>query len=97
MRRFSAQFTLCPYLLREGDVQNAGVHGGLLVEKIDINQIMKYINFIIPLLYITIGCVFLTNLFSNIDRSWRIIFGIIIIVYGIFRVYQAYEKMRRNT
>ena len=97
MRRSPAQLTLRPLLLMEGDILNADDHGWLLVKKIDINRIIKYINFIIPLLYITMGCILFTNLFPNFDRSWRIIFGIIIIIYGFFRVYQAYEKIRKDT
>jgi hypothetical protein len=97
MRRSPAQFTLRPHLFREGDVFNADDRGWLLVKKIDINKIIKCLHFIIPFLYIMMGCVLFTDLFPDINRSSRIIFGIIIIIYGVFRVYKAYEKIRNNT
>ena len=87
-----AQFTRRPLLLREGDVLNADDQGWLLVKKIDTNKIIKCLNFIVPFFYITVGCVLFTDLFPGIDRSKRIVFGIIIIIYGFFRVYKAYAK-----
>jgi hypothetical protein len=94
MRRLPAQFTLCPHLL--GDILNSDNQGRLSVKKLNFDIIIKYINFIIPFLYIVMGCVFFTNLFPAIDRSHRIIFGIILIIYGAFRIYKTYEKIREN-
>ena len=67
------------------------------MKKIDINKIIKYLNYIIPFCYIMFGSVLFTDLFPDIDGSKRIIFGIIIIIYGFFRGYKAYEKIRKIT
>lgn len=58
------------------------------------NKILKILNFIIPFCYIAMGCVLLTDLFDNISRGIRIVFGIIIIIYGIYRIYRACAKTR---
>ena len=64
---------------------------------INFNKILKGLNFLVPLCYIAMGCIFLTNLFVYIDRGKRIIFGVIIITYGLFRIYKAYIKTRDMT
>ena len=61
---------------------------------IGINKILRGLNFIIPVCYILMGCILLTDLFASIKRENRIIFGIIIIIYGIFRIHKAHEKMK---
>lgn len=61
---------------------------------IGINKILRGLNFIIPVCYILMGCILLTDLFASIKRENRTIFGIIIIIYGIFRIYKAHEKMK---
>jgi len=59
-----------------------------------INKILKTLNFIIPFCYITMGFILLTDLFADINRGTRITFGIIIIIYGIYRIFSARAKTR---
>ena len=58
------------------------------------NNILKCLNLLIPFCYIAIGCVLLTDLFASFERGKRIIFGAIVIIYGLFRVYRVYTKTR---
>ena len=60
----------------------------------DFNKILKGLNFVIPFCYIAMGCVLMTDLFASIDRGKRIIFSIIIIIYGIYRIFRARAKTR---
>jgi hypothetical protein len=64
---------------------------------INFKKILKGLNLLIPFFYITLGCILLTNLFAHIDRGKRIIFGVIIIMYGFFRIYRVYAKTRDMT
>ena len=61
------------------------------------NRILKGLTFLIPFCYIAVGCILLTDLFASLDRGKRIVFGVIIIIYGIFRVYRVYSKTRDMT
>jgi hypothetical protein len=67
------------------------------MEKFNISNVLKGLGFVIPLLYIAFGCLLFTNLFFDFDRSKKMIFGIILILYGGFRGYRAYAKTRNNT
>ena len=64
---------------------------------LNFNKVLKGLTFLIPFCYIAMGCIFFTNLFVYIDRGKRIIFGVIIIIYGFFRIYKAYTKTRDMT
>lgn len=57
-----------------------------------LNKIPRVLKLLIPFCYIAMGCVMLTGLFENIDRGIRITFGIIIIIYGIYRIFRARAK-----
>ena len=62
-----------------------------------LKKILKGLNLLIPFCYIVVGCILLTDLFTYIDRGIRIIFGAIVIIYGLFRVYRFYTKTRDMT
>lgn len=51
-------------------------------------------NFLIPICYVLVGILLLTDLFEAIGEEKRILFGVIVIGYGIFRLYKAWGKMR---
>jgi hypothetical protein len=57
-------------------------------------NILNTLNFIIPLCYVVVGCILMTDLIDTVDRGKRILFGVIVIAYGIFRIYKAYAKIR---
>ena len=60
----------------------------------DFKKILNTLNLLIPLCYIAVGILLLMGLFHVIDRGKSILFGVIVIGYGLFRCYQAYVKMR---
>jgi hypothetical protein len=64
------------------------------MKKLNINAILTPLNFAVPILYIVLGCLLFTNLLFDFDRSKKIIFGIVLILYGAFRFYKAYTKTR---
>lgn len=64
------------------------------MQKAGFKIIFKGLHFIAPFFYIAVGCVFLTDLFYEISEWKRVLFGIIIILYGLFRIYNAYAKIR---
>jgi len=84
-----------PFLFRNGQI--ISLSSGFSMKELNIKSVLRYLNFIIPFLYIAMGCTLFFNLFPNIDRGKRIIFGVVIILYGIFRVYKAYVKNRDMT
>ena len=57
-------------------------------------NILNTLNFIIPLCYVVVGCILMTDLIAAVGRGKRILFGVIVIAYGIFRIYKAYAKIR---
>ena len=57
-------------------------------------KILKVLNLLIPFCYIAMGFILLTDMFAYIDRGKRITFGVIIIIYGIYRIYRAHAKTR---
>ena len=67
------------------------------MKKLYFRLLSKGLHFTAPFLYIAIGCAFFTHLFSGIDEWKRIVFGIIVIMYGFFRIYKAYAKIRDMT
>lgn len=58
------------------------------------NRILKVFNLLIPFCYIVMGFILLTDLFGNIDGGTRTTFGIIIMVYGIYRICRVCLKTR---
>lgn len=63
---------------------------------IDYKKVPIAFHFLISLCYIAVGCVLFTDLFETIDARKRMIFGVIVIGYGTFRLYKAYAKMRQR-
>ena len=55
-------------------------------------KIPKTLNLIIPFCYIAMGSILFTDLFADIERGKRIIFGVIIIIYGIYRIFRSRVK-----
>jgi len=64
------------------------------MKNISIQRFMKGLGIITPFLYIALGCLLLTNILPGMDGPKMKIFSIIIILYGIFRVYRLYVKFR---
>lgn len=63
------------------------------MKKININKVMYGLGILFPFFYIALGCaLLLTDIFPNVDEKKTNIFGIIIILYGVFRVYKLYRK-----
>jgi hypothetical protein len=65
------------------------------MKKINIGKALYGLGIIIPFCYIALGCaMLLTDFFPNLNGKKMNIFSIIIILYGIFRVYKLYQKFR---
>lgn len=63
---------------------------------IDYKKIPIAFHFLISLCYIAVGCVLFTNLFGAIDARKRVVFGVIVIGYGVFRMYKALKQYGRQ-
>lgn len=59
-----------------------------------MNKLLKGFNILIPFYYIAVGGILMTDLFAFFDRGKRILFGAVIIIYGVFRIYRVYSKTR---
>jgi len=63
---------------------------------IDYKKIPLAFHFLISLCYIAVGCILFTNVFETIDvRKWMA-FGVIVIGYGLFRLFKVCVKMRHR-
>jgi hypothetical protein len=58
----------------------------------DYKKIPLAFHFLISVCYMAVGVLLLTGLFHVIDRGISILFGVIVIGYGIFRLYKAFAK-----
>ncbi len=57
-----------------------------------LKKIFRVFNFMMPFYYIAAGMLLFTALFDSISRNIRFMFSTVLIIYGIFRVYRAFEK-----
>jgi len=65
------------------------------MKNINIGKVLSGLGIIIPFCYIALGsALLLTDIFPNLDKKKMSIFSVIIILYGIFRVYKLYLKFR---
>jgi hypothetical protein len=64
------------------------------MEKFNLRSILRPMHFVIPVFIIVLGCLILTHVLFDFDKTKRIIFGVIFILYGCFRIYQAIRKNR---
>jgi hypothetical protein len=63
-----------------------------------METIMKYLGMVMAVLYLIIGIVVLQNdsrLF-RLPESYSLIFGIVLILYGLFRGYRIYQRYYRK-
>jgi len=67
------------------------------MEKLNINKGRLGLSLRVPILFIALGCLMFTNLFFTGDRWKKIVFGAILILYGLFRIYKARKKIRNMT
>lgn len=63
---------------------------------IDYKKIPLAFHFLISLCYIGVGCILFTDLFGTIDVRKRMVFGVIVLGYGVFRLYKVFAKMRNR-
>lgn len=62
------------------------------------NKNLKYIHLVRGILYILIGLFFIISMkINNMPLYFNLIFGILCIVYGSFRLYKAYRQYFKNT
>lgn len=59
---------------------------------------MKYMGMLMAALYLVLGVVVLdgNNRLFNLPRAYALIFGITLILYGLFRGYRIYQKHFRK-
>lgn len=59
---------------------------------------LKYLKFTMPIVYMTLGIVLLCfqDVLFSISGIYRIVFGVMLIVYGGFRFYQTFIKKAEN-
>jgi hypothetical protein len=63
-----------------------------------MDNVMKYMGLVMAVLYLTLGVIVLngSNRLFNLPRSYALIFGITLILYGLFRGYRIYQKHFRR-
>jgi hypothetical protein len=61
---------------------------------IDYKKIPVIFHILISFCYIGVGCALFTDLFGTIDIRKRAVFGAIVLIYGVYRLYKACAKMR---
>jgi hypothetical protein len=59
-------------------------------------KMIDTVKFAIPLCYLAVGGMLLAGLFGDIGMAKQILFGGIIILYGCFRMYSEYRKLRKK-
>lgn len=67
------------------------------MKELGIKTVLRSLSLIIPFLYIAMGCALFFNLFSSFDKTKRIIFGAVLVLYGLFRMYKSYTNDRDLT
>jgi hypothetical protein len=67
------------------------------MEKFNFKTILQLMHFVIPIFIIVLGCLILSHVLFDFDKTKRVVFGIIFILYGCFRIYQAIQKNRYRT
>jgi hypothetical protein len=67
------------------------------MKNFNINKLRQGLNYRIPVLFMMLGCLLFTNLFFEGDRWKKIAFGIVLVLYGLFRIYKVHAKIRNIT
>ena len=57
-------------------------------------KIVNAVKLVIPFCYLVVGGMLLAGLFGDIGMAKQVLFGGIIILYGCFRMYSEYRKLR---
>lgn len=59
-----------------------------------LETFLKYFGVVMPLCYIVLGglVIWRSSDFLNLPPTYALILGCVLIVYGIFRCYRAYQK-----
>jgi len=66
------------------------------VALVDYEKIPVVFHFLISVCYIAVGILLMTDMFAVLDGWKRILFGGVVIGYGIFRMYKAWKKYGRE-
>jgi hypothetical protein len=61
-------------------------------------QVVQYFGFFMVIFYLVLGLIFIfsTNFFPDLNRNAKIIFGAILMIYGIFRAYRAFKSLHHE-
>jgi hypothetical protein len=59
-------------------------------------QVVKYFGFFMVMFYLVLGFlfIFLTDFFPELNRNAKLIFGIALVIYGIFRAYRTIKTIK---
>jgi len=62
------------------------------------HQIVKYFGFFMVIFYLVLGFIFIfsSGFFPEINRFAKLIFGVILVIYGVFRAYRAIKSLIHN-
>jgi cytochrome c biogenesis protein CcdA len=62
------------------------------------NQVLKYFGFLMVIVYIAIGLLFIfwSDFFSDLNRNARYLIGCILVIYGLFRAYRIVKDLRHD-
>jgi hypothetical protein len=61
-------------------------------------QVAKYFGFFMVVFYLVLGCLFIfsSRFFPELNRIAKLIFGVILVIYGIFRAYRAVKSLNHD-
>jgi len=66
----------------------------IVMKKLALKTILRPLHFVIPFFIVVLGCLILAHILFDFDKTKRILFGVIFILYGSFRIYQDIRKNR---
>jgi cytochrome c biogenesis protein CcdA len=61
-------------------------------------QAVQYFGFLMVIFYLVLGFLFIfsTKFFPELNRIARLIFGVILVIYGIFRAFRAFKSLSHD-
>jgi len=62
------------------------------------HRIVKYFGFFMVIFYLVLGFLFIfsSKIFPEFNRIAKLIFGLILVLYGIFRAYRAIKSLNHD-
>lgn len=65
---------------------------------VSTRQAVQYFGFLMVIFYLVLGFLFIFSnvLFPELNRYVKIVFGAILVIYGIFRAFRAFKSLNHD-